>query len=47
MERLLHYTWKHKLLPLGELRTTDGRLLEVVSPGLYNDSDAGPDFFNA
>jgi len=47
VERLLHYTWKHKLLPLGELRTTDGRLLEVVSPGLYNDSDAGPDFFNA
>ena len=47
MERLLHYTWKHKLLPLGQLRTTDGRLLEVVSPGLYNDSDAGPDFFNA
>lgn len=47
MERLLHYTWKHKLLPLGELRTTDGRMVEVVSPGLYNDSDAGPDFFNA
>ena len=47
LELLLHYTWKHKLLPLGELRTTDGRLIEVISPGLYNDSDAGPDFFNA
>ena len=47
MERLLHYTWKHKLLPLGSLTTTDGRSVEVISPGLYNSSDAGPDFFNA
>lgn len=47
MERLLHYTWRHKLLPLGTLRTTDGREVEVISPGLYNRSDAGPDFFNA
>lgn len=47
MERLLHYTWRHKLLPLGELRTTDGRLVEVIDPGLYNCGDAGPDFFNA
>ena len=47
MERLLHYTWRHKLLPLGTLRTTDGREVEIISPGLYNRSDAGPDFFNA
>ena len=47
MERLLHYTWRHKLLPLGELRTTDGQLIEVIDSGLYNSSDAGPDFFNA
>lgn len=47
MERLLHYTWRHKLLPLGKLTTTDGRLVEVIDPGLYNNSDAGPDFFNA
>ncbi len=47
MERLLHYTWRHKLLPLAPLRTTDGREVEIVSPGLYNESDAGPDFFNA
>lgn len=46
-EALLHYTWRHKLLPLKELRTTDGRLLEVVDAGLYNRTDAGPDFFNA
>lgn len=46
MEYLLHYTWKHKLFPLRELRTTGGQLLEVIDPGLYN-HDAGPDFFNA
>ena len=46
MEKLLHYTWKHRLLPLAGLRTADGRELEVIDPGLPN-GDAGPDFFNA
>lgn len=46
MEQLLHYTWKHKLFPLRELRTTDGRLVEVLSPGMHN-TDAGPDFVEA
>ena len=46
MEELLHYTWKHKLLPLSELTTTDGRQVEVIDPGLHN-RNAGPDFFNA
>ncbi len=35
------------MLPLGQLQTTDGRTLEIISPGLYNHSNAGPDFFNA
>ena len=47
MEKLLHYTWKHRLLPLGTLRTTDGQEVEVIDPGLYNRADSGPDFFNA
>ena len=46
MEELLHYVWKHKLLPLGTLHTTDGREVEVIDPGLHN-RNAGPDFFNA
>ena len=46
MEMPLHYVWKHKMLPLHELRTGDGRLVEVIDPGLHN-TDAGPDFFNA
>ena len=46
MERLLHYVWKHKMLPLGDLLTTDGRVVEILDPGLLN-RNAGPDFFNA
>ena len=46
MEELLHYTWKHKLFPLHELTTTDGKPVEVIDPGLHN-RNAGPDFFNA
>ena len=46
MERLLHYVWKHKILPLKPLTTDDGQELEVIDPGLHN-HDQGPDFFNA
>ena len=46
MEQLLHYVWKHRLFPLRELVTTDGRRVEVIDPGLHN-HHAGPDFFNA
>lgn len=46
MEILLHYIWKHKMFSSATLRTTDGREVEVVDPGLPN-NDAGPDFFNA
>lgn len=46
MEQLLHYVWKHKLFPLTELSTTQGRRVEVIDPRLHN-SNAGPDFFNA
>ncbi len=46
MEKLFHYVWKHRLFPLTEFTTTDGRSVEVVDVGLQN-FDAGPDFFNA
>lgn len=46
MEQLLHYTWKHRLLPVCDLKTTDGQRVEVIDPGLHN-QNAGPDFFNA
>ena len=46
MEQLLHYCWKHKMWPIDRLTTTDGRVVEVIDPGLHN-RNAGPDFFNA
>lgn len=46
MEQLLHYVWKHRLLPPTPLTTTDGQPVEIVDPGLHN-RNAGPDFFNA
>ena len=46
MEQLLQYVWKHKILPLECLETTDGKALENIDPGLHN-RNAGPDFFNA
>ena len=46
MEALLQYAWKHRMLPLGTLTTTDGLAVEVIDTGLQN-TDAGPDFFNA
>lgn len=46
MEQLLHYIWKHRILPLHSLSTTNGMEVEVIDPGRHN-SNAGPDFFNA
>ena len=46
MENLLHYAWKYRLYSPLSLKTTDGRALEVLDPGIQN-TDAGPDFFNA
>lgn len=46
MEKLLHYVWKHKILPLQALLTTDGRQIEILDPGTHN-TNQGPDFFNA
>ncbi len=46
MERLLHYTWEHKLFAAGTLLTTTGQVVNVIDPGLLN-FNAGPDFLNA
>ncbi len=40
---MLQYAWLHRMFPLGELRTTTGGVIEVISPGIQN-TDAGPDF---
>lgn len=45
MEATLHYVWKHRLFDKN-LKTTDGKEIEVIDTGLHN-FDSGPDFFNA
>ncbi len=45
-ERFLRQIWKHKQFNTEHLKTTDGRELEIISPGLLN-KDGGPDFAEA
>lgn len=45
-EYLLHYIWKYRLFDSIDLRTVDGKEIEIIDPGTHN-RDAGPDFFNA
>jgi hypothetical protein len=44
-EDFLHYVWKFRKFDTEKLRTTKGKLLDVLSPGLHN-FNSGPDFFN-
>lgn len=45
-EDLLHFIWQQKVLLKHELKTTDGKRIEVIKTGSLN-IDAGPDFFDA
>lgn len=45
-ERLLQYIWQFQYFNSKDLRTTDGALLQVIHPGLYN-TNQGPDFTGA
>ena len=45
-ESILHYIWQQKLFTQHGLRTSDGETVEVIDVG-RNNTDAGPDFFNA
>ncbi len=46
MERLMQYIWQHRLWSQQDLRTVDGRRLQIIDPGQLN-TNSGPDFFNA
>ena len=46
MEYMLHYAWQHRIFPLGQLHTVDGKEIDVIGVGRHN-SDAGPDFIGA
>jgi hypothetical protein len=45
-EEFLQFIWKHGLFRKTNLKTTDGKSLEIISTGQFN-TDSGPDFFNA
>jgi len=45
-EEFLQFIWKHRLFVNHNLKTTDGRQVEIISIGHPN-PDSGPDFFNA
>jgi hypothetical protein len=45
-EDFLHYIWKHKLLKISNLETTQKEKLLLINSGEHN-YIAGPDFFNS
>jgi len=45
-EEFLHYIFKNRLWDKDHEYTTQGDVLEIISPGVHN-TDSGPDFFNA
>lgn len=45
-ESILHYVWQNKLFNAHDLLTTEGDRIEIIDVG-RNNTDAGPDFFNA
>jgi len=45
-EDFLHYVWQYQLFDQQELKSSDGKLLQIVDKGQSN-TNAGPDFFNA
>jgi hypothetical protein len=46
-ERYLHYLWQNKLLPFHQMTLISGEQFSVVYVGDYNETESGPDFFNA
>ena len=46
-EDFLHYLWKFKKFEFLQAKTTAGEILEINQVGLHNQSQSGPDFFNA
>jgi hypothetical protein len=45
-EDFLHYIWKHKYLDLKNLKTIEGRAIEIIYIGEHN-QNTGPDFLSA
>ncbi|MDP4684590.1 MAG: DUF2851 family protein [Crocinitomicaceae bacterium] len=46
-EEYLHYLWKMKRIPFHQMHLQDGRLFRVISSGIHNENNDGPDFYDA
>lgn len=46
-EAYIHFIWKLKRLPFHQLKTTEGKEIQILNNGIHNISESGPDFFNA
>lgn len=46
-EKYLHYLWQNKLLPFHQMSLVSGERFTVIYAGDYNETESGPDFFNA
>ncbi|MEA2041262.1 MAG: DUF2851 family protein [Bacteroidota bacterium] len=44
-ETFLHYLWKYRLYNTQSLKTSAGKAIDIIHPGIHN-FDAGPDFLN-
>jgi hypothetical protein len=44
-ETYLHHLWKQKRLPFHSMCLNDGRLIDIIDVGSYNENESGPDFF--
>jgi len=45
-EAFLHFLWQFQYFDKTRLQTTDGQMVQVIRPGIWN-TDAGPDFIQA
>mgnify|MGYP006150432625 CR=1 FL=1 len=46
-EKFLHSIWKYILFNNSDIYSKCGKKVQIISPGYYNESDAGPDFSQA
>lgn len=46
-EAYLHFIWKLKRLPFHQMKTTNGKEIQILNCGIHNVSESGPDFSNA
>lgn len=46
-EAFLHSLWKHKKIDFRDLKTSQNESLKILKTGIHNETESGPDFFNA